>query len=100
MTISTLAGWVGDIANNNLVRVSPEGMPEIMMTAAQFSPFAFPTNPVFGFNKLRSTVFITGGFPSINPSINGIEKVDLGVPGMIPPQFREHDDNSEHRRDR
>lgn len=92
--------WVGDIANSNLVRVSPEGVPEIMITAAQFSPFAFPTNPVFGFNKLRSTVFITGGFPSIDPSVNGVERVDLGVPGMIPPQFRKHDADSEDGHDR
>jgi len=71
-----------------------------MITAAQFGSFAFPTNPVFGFNKLRSTVFIAGGFPSINPVINGVEKVDLGVPGMIPPQFSKHHDDSEHGRDR
>jgi sugar lactone lactonase YvrE len=73
--------WVGDPINGNLIRVTPEGVPEIMITAAQFKPFYWPTNPVFGFDNLRSTVFITGGN---NPSV---VKVDLGVPGMIPPQF-------------
>lgn len=37
--------WVGDIGNGNLVRVSPEGVPEIMITAAQFNGFYWPTNP-------------------------------------------------------
>lgn len=72
--------WVGDIGNGNLVRISPEGVPEIMITAAQFNGFFWPTNPVFGFRDLRSTVYITGANPSV-------VKVDLGVPGMIPPQF-------------
>lgn len=78
--------WVGDIGNGNLVRVSPEGVPEIMIAAAQFNGFVFPTNPVFGFHDLRTTVFITGatGVNGANPSV---EKVNLGVPGMVPPQF-------------
>lgn len=76
--------WVGDIGNGNLVRVSPDGVPEIMITAAQFNGFYWPTNPVFGFDRLRSTVFITGANPSV-------VRVDLGVPGMVPPQFDHHD---------
>jgi hypothetical protein len=72
--------WVGDIGNGNLVRISPEGVPEIMITAAQFNGFYWPTNPVFGFDNLSTTVFITGANPSV-------EKVNLGVPGMVPPQF-------------
>jgi sugar lactone lactonase YvrE len=72
--------WVGDIGNGNLVRIGPEGVPEVMITATQFNGFYWPTNPVFGFGRLRTTVFITGANPSV-------VKVDLGLAGMVPPQF-------------
>ena len=72
--------YVGNVYTMNLLRVSPRGEVEILITAAQFAPFYWPTCPVFGFGKERTTIYIDGADPSV-------VKVDVGIPGMLMPQF-------------
>jgi sugar lactone lactonase YvrE len=72
--------YVGNVLSNNLLRVSHRGDVEILITAEQFGPYYWPTNPVFGFGHERSTIFISGRNPSV-------VKVDVGIPGLLLPQF-------------
>ena len=72
--------YVGNIYTTNLLRVSPQGKVETLVTAAQFGGFYWPTCPVFGFGHERSTVYISGANPAV-------VKVDVGMPGMLMPQF-------------
>lgn len=73
--------YVGNVYNNDLLRVSRIGQLAILITAEQFAPYYWPTNPVFGFGSGRSTIYISGAGPSV-------VKVDVRIPGMVMPQFR------------
>jgi sugar lactone lactonase YvrE len=78
--------YVGVNYQGNLARVSPHGDVDILITPEEFNGFTMVTNPIFGFGKDRSTIYITG----MNPHV---VKVDVGIPGMLLPQFkRKHSD--------
>ena len=72
--------YVGNPYTNTLLRVSRTGQVSILFTAEQLAPYQWPTNPVFGFGGERSTIYISGMDPSV-------VKVDVGIPGMLMPQF-------------
>lgn len=63
-----------------LARVSPKGHVEMYVTAEELAPFERPINPVFGFGRDRTTIYMTGTNPDV-------AKLNVGVPGMILPQF-------------
>ena len=87
--------YVGVNYQGHLARVSSHGDVEILITPQEFNGFYMVTNPLFGFGRDRSTIYITG----MNPHV---VKVDVGVPGMRLPQFkRSHcpDDDSDDARD-
>ena len=64
-----------------LARVEPRGDVDILVTPEEFNGFTMVTNPLFGFGRDRSTIFITG----MNPHV---VKVDVGVPGLRLEQFK------------
>jgi sugar lactone lactonase YvrE len=72
--------WPPPSPGGYVARVSPRGEVEIFMTAEQLAPFSWPINPVFGFGRDRTTVYMTGTNPDV-------AKVDVGIPGMLLPQF-------------
>jgi sugar lactone lactonase YvrE len=72
--------YIGVYGQSHLARVRPSGTVKVLMTAEQLAPFAWPINPVFGFGRDRTTIYITGTNPDV-------AKVDVGVPGMLLPQF-------------
>jgi sugar lactone lactonase YvrE len=69
-----------NIWTNELFRVTRNGEFSVLISAEQFAPFYWPTNPVFGFGEDRSVLFISGADPSI-------VSVDVKIPGMLLPQF-------------
>lgn len=81
--------YVGVYGQGYLARVSPRGEVDIFMTAEQLAPFSWPINPVFGFGRDRTTIYITGTNPDV-------AKVDVGTPGMMLPQFS-HRHRRQHR---
>ncbi len=73
--------YIGVNYQGTLVRVSPRGKIDILVTQEEFNGFTLVTNPMFGFGRNCSMLYITG----MNPHV---VKVDVGVPGMPLPQFR------------
>ena len=69
-----------NIWTNELFRVTRTGKLSVLVTAEEFAPFYWPTNPVFGFGSDRSTIYISGADPSV-------VKIDVKIPGMLLPQF-------------
>lgn len=83
--------YIGVNYQGHLARVSPHGDVEILITPEEFNGFTMVTNPIFGFGRDRSTIYISG----MNPHV---VKVDVGIPGMLLPQFKDRqlpDDNPE-----
>lgn len=77
----TLCGF-----NGCIVRVSPKGKQDFLITPEQLlfdGVYFLPINPVFGFGKNQTTLYISGFGPP------DVVKVDVGVPGMLLPQFTE-----------
>lgn len=74
--------YVGVCYQGTLVRVSPRGDVEVLITAEEFNGFTQVTNPIFGSGRERSSIYITG----MNPHV---VKVDVGIPGMPLPQFKD-----------
>jgi sugar lactone lactonase YvrE len=72
--------YIGVYGQGYLARVSPRGRVEILLTAEQLAPFSWPINPVFGFGREITTLYMTGTNPDV-------AKVNVGVPGMLLPQF-------------
>jgi sugar lactone lactonase YvrE len=72
--------YIGVFGQGYLARVSPRGKVEIYMTAEELAPFGWPINPVFGFGRDRTTIYMTGQNPDV-------AKVNVGVPGMVLPQL-------------
>lgn len=72
--------YIAVCRQSQLVRVSPTGTVKVLLTAEQLAPFAWPINPIFGFGRERSTIYISGTNPDV-------AKVDVGIPGMPLPQF-------------
>lgn len=72
--------------NGCIMRVSPKGKQDVLITPEQFlfnGIYFLPINPVFGLGKNQTTLYMTGFGPP------DVVKVDVGVPGMLLPQFRE-----------
>jgi len=78
--------YVGNVYSQTLLRVSKKGEVATLVTQAQFNGYYWPTNPVFGFEREKSTIYISGANPSV-------VKVDVGIPGMLMPQFKHGDRN-------
>lgn len=72
--------YIGVMAQNQLVRVSPRGKVDVLITEEEFAGLTMPINPVFGFGRNRSTIFLTG----LNPHI---VKIHVGIPGRLLEQF-------------
>lgn len=81
--------YVGNFASGNLLRVSKHGHIAVIVDPKRFNGERWPTNPVFGFGHERSTIFISGANPSV-------VKVDVGVPGLLMPQFAPRDRGRRH----
>jgi len=76
---------VGNVYSTSVYRISPRGQIDTLIAPARFGDHTYPNCPVFGFGKEARTIFITGLTPNV-------VKVDIGIPGMIPPQFEDHPD--------
>ncbi len=73
--------------NGCIVRISPNGKLDVLVTPEQFlfnGLYFLPINPVFGLGKSQTTLYMTGFGPP------DVVKLDVGVPGMLLPQFREN----------
>ncbi len=82
--------WVGNSNTSELLRVSPDGVIDVAVTADEFQPFWSTTNPVFGFGRDRQTLFITGVLwdPDQNIVVRpAVVEVRVGRPGMALPQL-------------
>ena len=76
----------------NVLRVSPQGKVEIVITTEQLrgstgSTMA-PASPVFGFGRESSTLFLGGFLPIPDDPNPNVAKVKVGIPGMRLPQFK------------
>jgi sugar lactone lactonase YvrE len=88
--------YIGVFPAGYLARVSRRGEVEIFMTAEQLAPFGYPINPVFGFGRDRKTLYMTRWWDAPGTEFDGVEgdvvKVNVGVPGMLLPQFTQRRD--------
>ena len=76
----------------NVLRVSPQGKVEIVITTEQLrgatgSTMA-PASPVFGFGRESSTLFLGGFLGNPDDPNPNVAKVKVGIPGMRLPQFK------------
>jgi len=85
-----------DGSSRNILRISPDGKVEIAITTEQLrgttgSTLA-PASPVFGFGRASSTLFLGGFLLNPDDPNPNVAKVEVGVPGMRLPQFKQGDD--------
>lgn len=69
----------------NILRVSPDGRVRVAIPTEDLSAIGLAT-PVFGFGRARSTLFISSA-PLENEPDADVGRVNVGVKGMILPQF-------------
>ena len=80
-----------DFSSRNILRVSSDGKVNIAITTEQLSGTTgstlAPASPVFGFGRESSTLFLGGFLPNPDDPNPDVAKVEVGIPGMMLPQF-------------
>lgn len=85
-----------DGSTRNVLRVKPDGTVEVAISTEQLSGSTgstlLPASPVFGFGRESSTLFLGGAPLDPNDPNPNVVKVEVGIPGMRLPQFKQGND--------
>jgi sugar lactone lactonase YvrE len=85
-----------DGSSRNILRVSPNGKVEIVISTEQLQGLTgstlLPASPVFGFGRESSTLFLGGQLLNPDDPNPNVAKVKVGIPGMRLPQFTQPKD--------
>jgi sugar lactone lactonase YvrE len=80
-----------DFSTRNILRVSPHGDVRVAIPTERLSIVGGTPTPVFGFGRRRSTLFLSS-FPISEDPTPSVARVNVGVKGMILPQFEHEGD--------